>query len=85
MTHIFGTVIVSIRKGVKMNTIEIKKMSTIERLQAMEALWDSLMDEESEIESPQWHRDIIEERKKKIENGKAEFISLEELKATRNL
>ena len=68
-----------------MNTIEIKKMSTIERLQAMEALWDSLMDEESEIESPQWHRDIIEERKKKIENGKAEFISLEELKATRNL
>ena len=68
-----------------MNTIEIKKMSTIERLQAMEALWDSLMDEESEIESPQWHRDIIEERKRKIENGKAEFISIEELKATRNL
>ena len=68
-----------------MNTIEIKKMSTIERLQAMEALWDSLMDEESEIESPQWHRDLIEERKRKIENGKAEFISLEELKATRNL
>jgi len=66
-----------------MNTIEIKKMSIIERLQAMEALWDSLMDEESEIESPQWHRDILEERKRKIENGKAEFISLEELKATR--
>ena len=66
-----------------MNTIEIKKMSMIERLQAMEALWDSLMDEESEIESPQWHRDILEERKRKIENGKSEFISLEELKATR--
>jgi hypothetical protein len=66
-----------------MNTIEIKKMNMIERLQAMEALWDSLMDEESEIESPQWHRDILEERKGKIENGKAEFISLKELKATR--
>jgi putative addiction module component (TIGR02574 family) len=85
MTCFFGIVIVSFRKGVKMNTIEIKKMSTIERLQAMEALWDSLMDEESEIESPQWHRDILEERKRKIENGKAEFISLEELKATRKL
>ena len=68
-----------------MNTIEIKNMSTIERLQAMEALWSSLMDEESEIESPQWHRNILEERKKKIENGEAEFISLEELKAKRNL
>jgi len=66
-----------------MNTIETKKMSMIERLQAMEALWNSLLDEESEIESPDWHQDILEERKKKIENGKAEFISLEELKATR--
>ena len=66
-----------------MNTIETKKMSMIERLQAMEALWDSLLDEESEIESPDWHQDILEERKKKIENGKAEFISLEELKSTR--
>ncbi len=66
-----------------MNTIEIKKMSMRERLQAMEALWDSLLDEESEIESPEWHHDILEERKRKIENGKAEFISLEELRATR--
>ena len=30
---------------------EIEKMSTIERLQAMEKLWDSLCNEE-EIESP---------------------------------
>lgn len=66
-----------------MNTQEIKKMSRIERLQAMEALWDSLIDEESEIESPEWHRDILEERKRKIETGKAEFISLEELRASR--
>jgi len=66
-----------------MDTIEIKKMSVIERLQAMEALWDSLLDEESDIESPEWHREILEERKRKIENGKAEFISLEELRARR--
>lgn len=66
-----------------MNTQEIKKMSRIERLQAMEALWDSLIDEESEIESPEWHRAILEERKRKIEAGKAEFISLEELRASR--
>lgn len=66
-----------------MNTQEIKKMSRIERLQAMEALWDSLIDEESEIRSPEWHRDILEERKRKIEAGKAEFISLEKLRASR--
>ncbi|MGO9120515.1 MAG: addiction module protein [Desulfomonilaceae bacterium] len=66
-----------------MNTLEIKKTSRIERLQAMEALWDSLIDEESEIESPGWHRDILEERKIKIENGQTEFIFLEKLRASR--
>ena len=66
-----------------MSTLEIKKMSRIERLQAMEALWDSLIDEESELESPEWHRDILEGRKRKIENGKAEFISIEKLRASR--
>jgi putative addiction module component (TIGR02574 family) len=73
----------SLEGGIKMNTLEIEKMSTIDRLQAMEALWDSFMAEKSEIDSPEWHRDIIEERKRKIENGKAEFISLEELRASR--
>ena len=66
-----------------MNTIEIKNMSRIERLQAMKALWDSLIDEESEIDSPEWHRNVLEERKRKIENGQAEFISLEKLRASR--
>jgi hypothetical protein len=66
-----------------MNTLEIKKMSRIERLQAMEALWDSLLAEEGEIESPEWHRGILEEGKRKIETGEAEFISLERLRASR--
>jgi hypothetical protein len=34
-----------------MNTLEIRKMSRIERLQALDALWDSLIEEESEIYS----------------------------------
>jgi putative addiction module component (TIGR02574 family) len=66
-----------------MDTQEIKKMSRIERLQAMEALWDSLVDEESEIKSPEWHKDILKDRKRKIETGKAEFVSIEKLRASR--
>ncbi len=58
-------------------------MSRIERLQAMEELWDSLIGDESGIQSPEWHRDILEERKRKIETGKGEFISLEKLRASR--
>lgn len=64
-------------------TADIKKMSTDERIQAMEALWDSLLHDDSKPVSPQWHEDILEERKKNIKSGGAKFISLEELKASR--
>lgn len=66
-----------------MNMADIKKMSTIERLQTMEAIWDSLLYENHEIESPEWHEKILEKRKEKIKSGKAKFISLSELKASR--
>lgn len=67
-----------------MNAASIKKMNRLERLQAMESLWDSLFAEEPEIESPAWHEGILQERKRKIESGEAEWIPIEELKATRN-
>ena len=35
-----------------MDAVEINKMSTVERLQAMEKLWDALLNEVSDIESP---------------------------------
>lgn len=63
-----------------MNTSEIKKMSTIERLQTMEAIWDSLLHDDSGIESPEWHKDILDARKRKIESGKGKFLSIDELK-----
>jgi putative addiction module component (TIGR02574 family) len=64
-----------------MNPIEINSMSKVERLQTMEAIWDSLIHDNSEIESPEWHRDVLESRKKKIEEGLAEFRSIEELRS----
>ena len=64
-----------------MNITEISKMSKLERLQTMEALWDSLIRQTPEIESPEWHRDILDSRKRKIEEDKAEFISVEELRS----
>lgn len=66
-----------------MDTPEIRKMSRIERLAAMETLWDTLVQEEAEVKSPEWHREVLQERKRKIESGEAEFISLEKLRASR--
>ena len=65
-----------------MKASEINNMSIAERLKTMEAIWDSLLHEDTEIESPDWHNDILKERKKTIENGTAKLISLDELKAS---
>ena len=63
-----------------MDIFEIKNMSKIERIKAMETLWDSLLYED-ELETPEWHEEILSGRKKKIANNEAKFISLAELKA----
>ncbi len=64
-----------------MTITEISKMSILERLQTMEALWDSLTHEATDIKPPNWHEEILSARKEKIESGNANFISLEELKS----
>ena len=64
-----------------MTTLEIERMTKVEKLQAMEALWDSLLHEDSGIESPEWHQDILVARQQKIAEGNAEYLTLDELKA----
>ena len=66
-----------------MDIAEIKKMSTSERLQVMEVLWDSFRYEHECIETPEWHENILQERREKIASGTATFISLSELKKIR--
>ncbi len=67
-----------------MTAVEIKKMSRIERLQMMESLWSSFLDEESDVESPKWHQSVLETRKKKLHSGNSSFISLDELRSSRS-
>ncbi len=63
-----------------MSIAEIENMTTSERLRTMEALWDAICHDSAEPDSPGWHKDILSERRKKIESGEAIFISLEETK-----
>jgi len=54
-------------------------MTTAERLAAMEALWDALCREPSLPRSPEWHQEVLEERRRKIDSGSAVFLSVEEV------
>ena len=57
---------------------EIEKMTTSERLQAMESLWDALCREPDKLNSPNWHGEVLSDRRTKIEDGEASFVSLKE-------
>lgn len=59
-----------------MNTTEIEGMSIAERIEAMEAIWASLLKNDSEVESPDWHQDVLAGRRKQVDAGSAEFVSL---------
>jgi hypothetical protein len=62
-----------------MGVADIKNMNIQDRLLMMEALWNSFLNEEADIESPSWHQDILEKRICKILEGRAEFISIKEI------
>jgi hypothetical protein len=64
-----------------MSALIIKNMTFEEKMQAMEMLWDELCHDEKEVESPKWHGEVLEERKRQIESGETEIITLAELKA----
>lgn len=66
-----------------MPSLNLSDMSTKEKLQMMEALWDSLTEDPTEPPSPDWHSDVLEERQRKIKAGNGVFLSLDELKAKR--
>lgn len=60
---------------------QIEKMSVTERLQAMDQLWDSLNRCGDEIPSPDWHQDVLAERKARAQSGEAKFLTLAELRS----
>ena len=59
---------------------EVSRLTTAERLQAMEWLWASLSDKREGIESPEWHGQVLAVRKAKVDSGEAQFLSVEQLK-----
>lgn len=60
---------------------QIEKMSVTERLQAMDQLWDSLTQCSDEIPSPDWHQDVLADRKARAQSGEAKFLTLAELRS----
>ena len=60
--------------------LQIDQMTLDEKLRAMEALWDDLCRREQDVPVPQWHKDVLDERRRLVEQGKARFVDWETAK-----
>jgi len=59
---------------------QIHEMSFREKLLVMEAIWEDISREEINLETPQWHKDILDERERLMAEGKAQFLEWEDAK-----
>jgi hypothetical protein len=57
--------------------LQIGQMTLEERLREMEALWDDLCRREEDVPVPQCHKDLLDERQRLVEQGKARFVDWE--------
>jgi hypothetical protein len=43
-------------------------------------LWESFSPEPEKLPSPQWHKEVLAQRRQEIDQGTAKFISLAQLR-----
>ena len=60
-------------------TIEMERLTTIEKIQIMEELWNDLS-RDSEFDMPQWHEKILSVREKELEAGEEEFLDWDKVR-----
>ena len=61
--------------------LPLKEMTLQEKLAAMESLWEDLARTPEAVESPAWHKEILDERRQQLAEGKSKFIDWETAKA----
>ena len=61
--------------------LPLHEMTIQEKLAAMESLWEDLSRSPAAIESPEWHKDILDNRRQQFAKGTAQFVDWETAKA----
>ena len=61
--------------------LPLHEMTLQEKIALMELLWNDLARTPEAIESPAWHKTTLEERRQRLNEGKARFSDWETAKA----
>lgn len=61
--------------------LPLKDMTLREKLAVMESIWEDLARTPEAIESPAWHKDVLDERRQRLAEGQSRFTDWETAKA----
>ena len=54
--------------------VGLDQMTVSEKLALMERIWDNLSRRPQDVPSPEWHGEVLAERKAAVREGKSEFV-----------
>ena len=60
--------------------LPLNEMTTADKLFIMELLWDDLCRTPEDLPTPAWHEEVLADRQREIDEGKAKFLSLDEFR-----
>ncbi len=63
---------------------EIRLLPLPEKLALLEAVWAELASDPDTVEVPQWHKDILDERQRLLDEGSSQLLDWELAKAQIN-
>jgi putative addiction module component (TIGR02574 family) len=60
--------------------IEIDTLTVPEKLELLDRIWSSLQSSPDTVPSPEWHKDVLAERLRRLESGEATASPLSEVR-----
>ena len=51
--------------------LPLTKLTLAQKLDLIETLWDDISKDDKALESPSWHEEVLQDRQKALEAGKA--------------
>ena len=59
---------------------EIRQLPLAEKIALLEAVWTELSADPEQVEIPQWHKDLLDERQRAVEEGRVAVLDWDEAK-----
>ena len=60
--------------------LPLERMTVAEKLEVMEAIWESLCAQPADVPAPEWHGEVLADRKRRLETGEATVSNWDEAK-----